>query len=188
MTTATKNAASATKVVTGKCRASYVHVFEPYSSDPDQAPRYSVTLLIPKSDTATLAKIKAAQKAAYDKGQAKLGGIKFDKVKMTLHDGDDDDLEQNPEYEGHWRIAVSSKTRPGVVDRDLNPILDSTQVYSGCYVRASINFYAYSGVGGKGISAGLNHLQFLEDGDFLGGRSRAEDDFDAIDADDSGLL
>lgn len=174
--------ASATKVVTGKVRLSYVHLFEPYSNKPDQEEKYSVVLLIPKSDKATLAKIEAARQAATEQGKPKWGG-KIPKVlKYTLRDGDEEgDLDKNPEYEGHMFMTVSSKTKPGIVDRDVNPILDSTEIYSGCYARVSINAFPYDAQGSKGISFGLNHVQKLADGDYLGGRSRAEDDFDALD-------
>lgn len=176
-----------TRVVTGKVRLSYVHIFEAYTSDPEeQEAKYSVTILIPKSDKATLAKINAAIEVAKAQGKtSKWDGKIPPNFKITLHDGDEDaDLERNPEYAGCMYMAMSSKQRPGVVDADLNPILDSTQVYSGCYGRVSINAYPYSAKGNKGVSFGLNNIQFLEDGDPLGGRTRAEDDF----GDDSDLL
>lgn len=177
---------SATRVVTGKVRLSYVHLFEAYSNKPDQEARYSVTILIPKSDKVTLGKIKAAQAQAAEDGKTKaFGGTVPKNLKTTLHDGDEEaDLDRNPEYAGHMYMAMSSKTRPGVVDQDLNPVLDSTQVYSGCFARVSINAFAYNTSGNRGISFGLNNVQFLEDGEPLGGRTRAEDDF----ADDSDLL
>jgi hypothetical protein len=176
MTAPTK---SSTRVVTGKVRLSYVHLFEPFSNQPDQEAKYSTTILIPKSDTATLDKIRKAQEAAAEDGKAKtFGGRVPTNLKTTLHDGDEEaDLEKNPEYAGHFYMAMSSKTRPGVVDADLNPVLDPTQVYSGCYARVSINAFPYSNSGNKGISFGLNNVQFLEDGPALGGRTRAEDDF-----------
>lgn len=170
---------SPTRVVTGKVRLSYVHLFEPYTNDPEKEARYSVTILIPKSDKTTLAKIKEAQRVAIEEGKAKTFGGKIPaNLKNTLHDGDEEaDLERNPEYAGHYYMAMSSKTRPGVVDQDLNAILDSTQVYSGCYARVSINAFPYSNSGNKGVSFGLNNVQFLDDGEPLGGRTRAEDDF-----------
>lgn len=177
---------SATKVITGKVRLSYVHLFEPYSGADGQEPKFSVALLIPKSDKATIKKLRAAQQAALEAGKDKRFGGKIPKNwSDTIHDGDEEaDLEKNPEYEGHWYLSVSSKTRPGIVDRDVQPILDSTEVYSGCYARVSLNAFPYSVSGKKGVSFGLNHVQKLADGDFLGGRSKAEDDFDALDDED----
>jgi hypothetical protein len=180
---------SATKVVTGEVRLSYVHLWEPYSSKPDQEAKYSVALLIPKEDKATLSKIRKAQAAALEQGLSKFGGKKPPNLKNTLRDGDEEmDLEKNPEYAGHYFMNVNSKTKPGIVDRAVKPIEDSSEVYSGCYARVSINAFAYNTSGNKGISFGLNHVQKLRDGDFLGGRSKAEDDFDEVEPDDGDLF
>lgn len=170
---------SATRVVTGKVRLSYAHIFEPYTNDPEKEPRYSVTILIPKRDKATLDKIYRAEAAAKEEGKSsKFNGKIPSNLSSIIHDGDEEaDLERNPEYAGHMYMAMSSKTRPGVVDQDLNAIMDSTAVYSGCYARVSMNAFAYNTSGKKGVSFGLNNVQFLEDGEPLGGRTRAEDDF-----------
>lgn len=178
-----------TKVVTGKVRLSYAHLFTPQIDDDGQA-KYTVVLLIPKSDKVTLKKINSAIEAAKEKGKAtKFNGKIPPNVALTLKDGDEDaDLERNPEYEGHMYMSVTSKTKPGLVDRDLNPILEQTEIYSGCYARVSINAFPYNYKGKKGISFGLNHVQKLADGEPLGGMSRAEDDFDALDDEDDDLL
>jgi hypothetical protein len=176
-----------TKVVTGKVRLSYAHIFEAYTNNPEKdEPKFSCVLLIPKTDKVTIKKLRAAQQAALENGTSKVFGGKPPKAWAdTIHDGDEEaDLERNPEYEGHLYMSVSAKTRPGVVDQNVQPILDSTEVYSGCYVRASINAFPYSFSGKKGISFGLNHIQKLADGEPLGGRSRAEDDFDAVEDED----
>ena len=174
-----------TRVVTGKVRLSYVHIFEAFANNPEDDPKFSCTILIPKSDTGTLGKIQAAQKAAAENGKS----TKFDgkipaNLNSTLHDGDEEaDLERNPEYAGNFYMAMSSKTRPGVVDADLNAVLDPTSVYSGCYARVSINAFPYNAKGKKGVSFGLNNVQLVADGPPLGGRTRPEDDF--ADASDS---
>jgi len=175
-----------TKVVTGKVRLSYVHLFEPFSNIEGQEPKYSVVLLVPKTDKKTVNAIKKAQQAALEQGKDRLFGGKIPKAwKNTFRDGDEEgDLEKNPEFEGHYFMTVSSKTKPGVVDQALNDILDSSEVYSGCYARVSINAFPFSVSGNKGVSFGLNHVQKWADGDFLGGRSKAEDDFDRLDDED----
>jgi hypothetical protein len=175
-----------TKVITGKVRLSYVHLFEPYSNQEGQEKKYSVTLLIPKSDKKTVSDLRAAQQTALENGKAKTFGGSIPKVwHDTIHDADEEaDLDKNPEMEGHYYMAISSKTKPGIVDRNRDPIDDSTEVYSGCYARVSVNAYPYSNSGNKGVSFGLNHVQKLADGEFLGGRSKAEDDFDAVEDDD----
>lgn len=172
-----------TKVITGKVRLSYAHLFKPVAIDDGQEPKYSVCLLIPKSDKQTLKKIKAAVEAAKQAGASKWGGKIPNNLKMPLRDGDEERPDQE-EYAGHYFLNANSKQAPGIVDKSLQPIMDSTEVYSGCYARASINFFAFNTAGNKGIACGLNNIQKLEDGDYLGGRSRAEDDFDAMDDED----
>lgn len=180
----------ATKVITGKVRLSYVHLFEPYSNDPDQPEKYSCAILVPKSDKKTIKAIQDAQQAALEQGKdSRFNGKIPNNWKNTFRDGDEEaDLDRNPEYAGHYFMNVSSKTKPGIVDKDVQPILDSTEIYSGCYARVSINAFPYSTSGNKGVSFGLNHVQKLADGDFLGGRSKAEDDFEAVDDDEDSLL
>jgi len=169
-----------TRVVTGKVRFSYANVFQPKASD-DGAPKYSITLLIPKKDKTTLGKIKAAIEAAKASSAAVFGGKVPANLKTSLHDGDKEKPqggEYGPEAAGCWVLNCSSKQKPGIVDENRQPILDSTEFYSGCYGRASVNFYAYNVKGGKGIGCGLNNIQKLTDGEPLGGnRTRPEDDF-----------
>lgn len=175
--------ASGTKVVTGKCLISYPWVWEP-----NEDGKYSVCLLIPKTDKATVAKIEAAIDAvkAQPKAAQVWGGKFLASFKTPLRDGDTErDLDKSPEYKGHWFINASSKNKPDVVDAQLNPILEKKEVYGGMFGRASINFYAYNFNGNKGIGAGLNNIQKLADGEPLGGAgSRAADDFEVVDDDD----
>lgn len=180
----------ATKVVTGKVRLGYVHLWEPFSNIEGQEPKYSVMVLVPKKDKATITSIEAAQQAALENGKAKTFGGSIPKAwKNTFRDGDEEgDLEKNPEMEGHMFMTVSSKTKPGVVDAAVRPIIDSTEVYSGCYARVSLNAFPFNISGNKGVSFGLNHVQKMADGDFLGGRSKAEDDFEKLDDEDDGLI
>lgn len=174
-----------TKVVTGEVRLSYAHLFEPHAVEEGQQAKYSTAILIPKSDKKTIARIEKAIEAAIQAGRSKLeknGKIPAN-LKKPLRDGDEERPDQE-EYAGHYFLNASSLTRPGVVDKHLNKIIDSEEVYSGCYARVSINFYAFSVSGNRGIACGLNNVQKLRDGDYLGGRSRAEDDFDVVESDD----
>jgi hypothetical protein len=176
-----------TKVVTNKVRLSYCNLFKPRAAEEGQEEKYSCTILLPKSDKATIQKIKAAVEAAKQAGAATFGGKVPVNVKTPIHDGDGEKPnggEYGPECKGHYVINASSKQKPGIVDKNLNEIIDSTEVYSGCYGRVSINFYAFNRSGNKGIACGLNNVQKLADGDYLGGRSRAEDDFEPV-ADDA---
>lgn len=173
-----------TKVVTGEVRFSYLHVFQPHAIEEGQQEKFSVSLLIPKSDKKTLAKIKKAVEAAKVAGQStKFGGKIPPNLKTPLRDGDAERPDQ-PEYAGHYFLNANSTNKPGLVDANLDPILDSTELYSGCYGRASVNFYAYNVSGNRGIACGLNNLQKLRDGETLGGRSRAEDDFEAVEVEE----
>jgi len=185
MATQTK-AADPARVVTGRVRLSYVHLFEAYTSGDDEDAKFSVTLLIPKTDTATMDKLRAAQKAALEKGKAtKFGGRIPKDWTDTIHDGDEEaDLEKNPEYAGHWYMNVGSRVKPGIIDRMKRPIEDSTEVYSGCYARVALGAYPYKIKGNQGVSFGLNHVQKLADGESLTGRTRAEDAFDDLDDDE----
>jgi hypothetical protein len=163
------------KVITGKVRFSYANVFEPKSINGSD-PKYSVSLIIPKEDKVTIDKIKAAIEVAKQEGLSKLGGKIPANLKTPLRDGDID-RPDDPAYADSYFVNANSTIRPGIVDANLQPIIDSTEFYSGCYGRASIVFYAYNANGNKGIACGLQNLQKLEDGEPLGGRSRAEDDF-----------
>ena len=175
----------ATKVVTGEVRLSYCHLLEPQSSFEGQAPRYSVVLLIPKTDTKTVEALKAAQREALENGKSsKFNGTIPKNWKNTMRDGDEDaDLERNPEYSGHYFMNVSSKTRPGIVDANLNQVMDAGEVYSGVYARVSINAFPFNTQGNKGVSFGLNNVQVLGKGEPLSGVTRAEDDFSAVASD-----
>jgi len=169
------------KVITGPdTRWSYANVWEAKSIN-GGTPKFSVSLIIPKSDTRTIAKIKAAIEAAYREGEAKLKGNgktvpPLSAIKTPLRDGDTE-RPDDPAYANSYFINANSSPAPGIVDADRQPILDRSEVYSGVYGRVSINFYAFNSNGNRGIACGLNNLQKIRDGEPLGGKSRAEDDF-----------
>ena len=170
-----------TKVITGpKTRWSYANVWQPKSIN-GGTPKYSVSLIIPKSDTVTVNKIKSAIQAAYEEGESKLKGNgksvpSLKAIKTPLRDGDFERPDDEA-YKNSYFVNANSTTAPGIVDADRQPIIDTSEVYSGVYGRASINFYAFNSNGNKGIACGLNNLQKISDGEPLGGKSRAEDDF-----------
>ena len=169
------------KVITGpNTRWSYCNVWQPKSIN-GGTPKYSVSLIIPKSDTVTINRIKAAIEAAYKEGEAKLKGNgrsvpALSVLKIPLRDGDAERPDDEA-YANAYFVNANSATAPGIVDADRQPILDTSEVYSGVYGRASINFYAFNSNGNKGIACGLNNLQKIRDGEPLGGKSRPEDDF-----------
>jgi len=182
----------ATKVITGKVRLSYVHVFEPRPDD-DGNEKYSCSILIPKSDKETLRKIKAAVEAAIEQGKtSKWGGKVPANLKKPLRDGDEERPDDEA-YAGHYFLNATSKTKPGIAKPigkgpdgrvKFQEITDSTEVYSGCYAKVSINFYPFDAKGNKGVAAGLNNIVKVQDGEFLGGRASVQDDFANEDFDD----
>lgn len=167
-----------TKVTTGEVRLSYAHLFEPHAIEGNE-PKYSVSVIIPKSDKATLKAIKEAVEQAKEDGKSKWNGKVPNNLKTPLRDGDVE-REDDEAYAGCYFLNANSKNKPGIVDINVHPILDQSEVYSGCYARLTLNFYAYNANGNKGVAAGLGNVQKLRDGEPLGGISRAEDDFESL--------
>ena len=177
-----------TKVITSKdTRWSYVNVWEPKAIGENATPKYSVSLIIPKSDVKTITAIKRAIECAYKEGESRLKGNaktvpSLSTLKQSLRDGD---LERpdDPAYANSYFVNANSTTAPGIVDADCNPILTHSEVYSGVYGRASITFYAFNSNGNRGIACGLNNLQKIRDGEPLGSKASAESDFSTSDED-----
>ncbi len=172
------------KVITGtNTRLSYFHGWEPVSIN-GGAEKFSTAVLIPKSDKKAIDAIEKAIDSAIEEGIAKFGGKKPNKaaIKLPLRDGD---IERDDEaYKGHYFINANSTNPPQIVDQRVQPILERSQVYSGCYARVSINFYAFNSNGNKGVAAGLGNIQFVRDGEPLGGQVSASDEFETLADDD----
>lgn len=168
----------ATNMITGKVRASFVHVFEPQSINGSE-PKYSCSLIIPKSDKATINKIKAAIEEAKQNGTSKWGGKIPPNLKIPLRDGDID-RPDDPAYADCYFVNATNREQPDIVDGKKRPLTDPRSIYSGCYIRVSINFYPFNMNGNRGIAASLDCIQFWEDGEPLNGRRRAEDEFGVI--------
>ena len=179
----------ATRVVTGKVRLSFPHLFEPQQINGEGDPKYSVMLLIPKSDKATIKALKDAEAEAAELGVSGKFKGKAMNADSIVKDGDEDgSAEDYPEREGHLYMTVSSnqKYRPGVVDRRVQPIIDQSEVYSGVYAKVSMTAFPYTyGQNKRGVSCGLNNVQVLGGGDSLAGGKRAEEEFEAVDGDAS---
>ena len=170
------------KVVTGTVRLSYANIWNPVSINGSDE-KYSVSLIIPKSDKQTVKLIQDAIEQAKQDGKAKFGGKIPANLKLPLRDGDIERPDDEA-YADSYFINANSKDQPQIVDKKLQPIIDRNEVYSGCYARVSITLYAFNTNGNKGIACGLGNIQKVADGKPLGGRSRAEDDFTAFDDDD----
>jgi hypothetical protein len=171
-------------VVTEKCRLSYAHLIKPYMRPGATEEKYSVTVLLPKSDVVTKSRIDAAIEAAISEGVAQWGG-RPPKVALPVHDGDgqreSDGMPFGPECQGCWVFTASCKVDkpPRIVDRNVQDILDPREIYSGIFGKVGCDFFAYNSNGKKGIGCGLTNVQKLADGEPLGNRTSAEEDFGA---------
>jgi len=151
------------RLVLKNVRLSYAHVWEPQPArEADRDPKYTTSIIIPKSDTEQIKKIEAAIE------------------KLPLRDGD---TERDDEaYRDSMFLSASSKTRPGIVDQNVEPILDRDEIYSGVYVNISIDFYAFNVKTNRGIACGLGNIQKVRDGEALGGGAiKAESEFAVVD-------
>ena len=190
-----------TTVKTGKVRLSYFKAYEGELND-DGVMVYPTSILIPKGDKETIKKINAAVEAAIEEGKTKFWNGKIPKnLKTPLRDGDDERPEDEA-YEGHFFLnAKSSKRKPGIAKPigknadgtvKFQEITDSTEIYSGCYARVSLNFFPFNAKGNAGVGVGLNNIVKVQDGEALGGVAPnleaefADDDFD-IDDDENFL-
>jgi hypothetical protein len=166
------------EVVTGKVRLSYVHLFTPYASQQGGEPKYSTTILVPKTDILTKQRIDAAINAAIQEGvTSKWNGVRPPVIAVPVYDGDgvrpSDGMPFGEECKGHWVFTASSKQVPEIVDLSMQRILNTTEIYSGIYARVSVRFFPYASNGKKGIGCGLGPVQKIEDGEPLGGRVSA---------------
>jgi len=186
-----------TKVMLANVRLSYPALFEPRGFE-GQEPKYSASLIIPKSDTESLKVIKQAIENAKEEGKERgiwKGGKIPANLRLPVRDGD----EERPDDEAYadsYFINANSKYAPVVVGKLKDKAtgkaitLGEDDVYPGCYVNVTINFYGYSAAGNNGIAAGLGNVQKEADGENLGGRSSAESDFEfeEVDSDDDFLF
>lgn len=170
-------------VVFGPVRLSYVHLLEKYSHDGDpKSAKYSVTILIKKSDTATADAVRRAIEAATKAGVvSKWGGKAPRSLADPLRDGDE---KEGDEFQGCWYLNAKCNTRPHVVDLDCSPIVDEEEVYSGMWANVSVTFFPFDTSGNRGVACGLNNVQKVRDGERLGGRTSAESDFGGVSHDD----
>jgi hypothetical protein len=171
-----------TKVLTGEVRLSYANLTTPRANKPGDKEKYSVTLLIPKSDTATKANIDASAEAAAQEAQGKLwNGVRPPVLPVPIHDGDgvrENGTPFGPECKGHWVMTASTYNRPQVVHQsDVNTELAPQDIYSGMYARVTINFFGYLNNGKKGVGCGLGNVMKTRDGEPLAGGASASADF-----------
>lgn len=175
----------ATKVLTGEVRLSYANLNEPRAQQPGATPKYSVSLLIPKTDVATVENIRASIEAAAQDAQGKKwNGYRPPNIYSILHDGDGAKENGKPygdECKGHWVLNASSNQKPDVVHQsDIKTSLAPSDVYSGMYARVTINFYGFSQPQKIGVGCGLGNVMKTRDGEALAGSASAENDFEGV--------
>jgi hypothetical protein len=177
----------ATKIICKNVRISYAHLFEPKKAKGSDTAKYSASLIIPKKNTKLINAIEEAIEAeAIEKFGSKAPAL-LRKAKgglnNPLRDGDDE-REDDPAYKNAMFVNASSKRQPQCVARDLSPIMDEAELYSGCYANVSVAFFPFEVDGNRGIGAGLNNVQKVKDGERLGGAANADEDFEALDDED----
>ena len=181
------------KVKTGEVRASFCHLFEPYAFQEDRDAKYSIAILIPKTDKKTLGAIKAAYEQAKQEGVEKYGKAFASKASPLirpigsnyglLRDADEDEeLSSDEAYAGHYIMNLKSTKAPQVLSRETGKQLITKEnggediVYSGCYGKVSLSVYPYNNVQ-TGISTSLNNVLKTRDGERFSGWTSAADDF-----------
>ena len=175
------------KVLTGECRLSYCNLTTPRAAQQGGEPKYSVTLLIPKTDVATKADIDAAIQAAANEALSKVwNGARPPQLRVPIYDGDGvrpSGVPFGDECKGHWVMTASTKNKPQVVGIDnINCELAPSDIYSGMYARVTIRFFGYSNSGNKGIGCGLGNVMKTRDGEALAGSASASVDFAGVGA------
>ena len=174
---------SPTKVVI-PCRISFANIWEPKSINGSEE-KYSVSCIIPKGDKKTLTRIHKAVEAAKEAGMSKKWGGKIPpNLKLPLRDGDIDRPDDEA-YADAMFINASSKDAPQIVDRHVQPIMDSMECGSGDYCNVSVNFYAFNANGNRGVAAGLGNIQKIKDGERLAGKASAASDFTELEDDEN---
>lgn len=166
-----------TKVMIKNARASYAHVFEPQAINEGDEPKYNISLIISKYDTETIDKINKAVENAKENGKEKFGGKIPKSLKTPLRDGDEE-REDDEAYQNAYFLNANTKRKPQVLNMDGKRTDDPEDVYSGCYLHATVNFYPFAVSGNKGVACGLGNLMKAADGEPLGGGgAKAEDEF-----------
>lgn len=162
-----------TKIVTPEIICSFPYLF----TVSDYTGKYGLSIPIPKENEEAIANIKACiENAAENKWGRKARAEIGKKIESPLRDGDTEKADDEV-YRGTIFFSANSNKKPGVVDKALQPILDQDDIYPGCIVRVSVNFYAYDFKGKKGVACGLQNVMKVRDGEAIGGISKAEDDF-----------
>jgi hypothetical protein len=168
------------KVITPVGRASFPNLMKPKLNEMSGKSEYSVDILFDKKTDLTKLK-ELLEKTIKEKWGTKVPKVLNNPIK------DGDGTKKNgepygPEYHGCFFITVKNTRKPGVVDSQNQDILTEEEIYGGCFIRASVNAFAYDRSGNRGVSLSLNNVQKVKDGEAFGAaRVSAADEFDVID-------
>lgn len=168
-------------VVTPYFRASYSNLFKPQLNNMSGEMEYSVVALFPKGENLT--ELKALARKACEKTWGTDIQKWPKKLRLPFRDQGEKEKEGRlPDgyVEGALFLTLKSKQKPGIIDQSRQDILDETEIYAGCWIRAVVNAYTYDTKGNQGVAFGLQHVQKVKDGDSLSGRTRAQDVFEPI--------
>lgn len=174
------------KVVTPVFRVSFPAVFEAKSFD-NGPPKFSVSAVWDPSRFTDAEKklwqgmLDLCDEVSLERFKKKMGDLPGN-FKKAIRDGAEK-ADLAGYGEGLMFANLSSKMKPGLIDRDRTPILDAEDFYPGCYARATITAYSYDNKG-KGVAMGLQNLQKVKDGERLDSRTDASEDFDDAEIDD----
>lgn len=166
------------KIKTPVFRLSYPDLLEARAYDDKTPAKFGLTMLIPKT-----ADIESLREAARTVARAKWGDKMPKDLRSPFRDGDE---KEDEAYHGHWFIKATSNKRPAVFNERVEPIVDASEIYAGCYCLATINPFAYDTKGNRGISFGLLAVQKVRDGEPFSGRGNPADDFEPVSGGGSG--
>jgi len=159
---------SKARIMTPAFRVAFPEVFVPGGMDPAK-PKYSITMLFDKTEDISELK-RIAQAAAVEKWGDKVPAG----IRKPFRDGDETAWAGFP---GNTFVKAATKFQPGLVDANVQPIIDQTEFYAGCWARATVSAYAYDVSGNKGVAFNLHNIQKLKDDEPFIGVISAEQDF-----------
>lgn len=171
------------RIMIGEVRLSYVHLVEPSAPKDGGKPKYSVTMLIPKSNPALKAKIDQGIKDCYEEAvRNKYKGARPQMTHSLIYDGDGirpSGVAFGPECAGYWVLTATSQNKPGVVHiSNIRQELEPQEIYSGMWAYVTINFY--SPRQGNPVACGLGNVCKTRDDEPLSGGASAAADFASI--------
>lgn len=159
-----------------KGRMAFAHLNNPSNVDK----KYGMTLIISKDDDQSVGRIKEAIECVKESSKEKWGGYVPNNLKIPLHDGDIEKPEK-AQFRNSFYLNAKCSDPPQIVDRNVEPIENRAEVYSGCFINVSLVFYGYNMSGNRGIGVWLGNIQKIKDGPRMAkNHIDARDEFEVI--------